>query len=121
MSIDEARFRNPANEAPGWVSPVIDAWVESDSRAPLVVELDGDRVGYIEPIIPDLIEIGLDVLNPIQGEPTQDPAFGIQALWIEEGLATLYEDYDLRDDGTIACSLPAKKSGPYMAASSSSP
>lgn len=45
------RLRNPDNEAPGWVSPVIDAWVDSDSREPVVVELDGNRVGYIEPIV----------------------------------------------------------------------
>ncbi len=28
-----------------------------------------------------------DVLEPIEGEKTKDPAFGIEALWIDEGLA----------------------------------
>ncbi len=45
------RLRNPDNAAPGWVSPVIDAWLDSDAREPRVVELDGNRLGYIEPII----------------------------------------------------------------------
>ena len=45
------RLRNPANTAPDWVSPTLDAWLGTDTREPAVIELDGDRAGYIEPII----------------------------------------------------------------------
>lgn len=45
------RLRNPANAAPGWVSPTLNEWLTSDTREPVIIELDGKRVGYIEPII----------------------------------------------------------------------
>lgn len=46
------RLRNPANAAPGWVSPVIETWLaEGADRAPVVVPLPGDRTGYIEPVV----------------------------------------------------------------------
>ena len=45
------RLRNPENAAPDWVSPVIDAWLESGAdRAPVVVPLGGGRSGYVEAI-----------------------------------------------------------------------
>lgn len=46
------RLRNPANRGPEWIEATLEAYVdEPDSRVPVVVEFDGDRVGYIEPII----------------------------------------------------------------------
>jgi hypothetical protein len=45
------RLRNPANTAPDWVSPTLSAWLESGTREPVVIELDGERLGYVEPII----------------------------------------------------------------------
>jgi uroporphyrinogen decarboxylase len=51
--------------------------------------------GYIEPIIPDLIEIGVDVLNPVQPD-SMDPAklkakYGDRlAFWGTVGTPTLW-------------------------------
>jgi len=45
------RLRNPANVSPEWVTPVLERYVNSaGNRAPQVVELSGQRVGYVEPI-----------------------------------------------------------------------
>jgi hypothetical protein len=46
------RLRNPANASPDWVRPILDAYLASESeRNPVVVELAGDRVGYVEPLL----------------------------------------------------------------------
>ena len=45
------KLRNPDNEAPDWVSPIMQAYLQEPSSAePRVVELPGDRWGYVEPI-----------------------------------------------------------------------
>jgi len=46
------RLRNPANVSPGWVSPVMDAWLAtSTEREPQIVALADNRLGYVEPIL----------------------------------------------------------------------
>ncbi len=46
------RLRNPANSAPDWVDPVLEAYFGEDSdRAPRLVHLPNDRLGYVEPIV----------------------------------------------------------------------
>lgn len=44
------RLRNPDNEGPAWVEPLIEHYLDSDERAPQVVRLDGERIGYVEAI-----------------------------------------------------------------------
>jgi len=46
------RLRNPVNVSPDWVAPVLERYVESaGDRTPQLVDLPGDRVGYVEPIV----------------------------------------------------------------------
>jgi len=46
------RLRNPANVAPDWVQPILDAYVaDAGDRAPRTVSLGGGRAGYVEPIL----------------------------------------------------------------------
>ena len=46
------RLRNPANTAPDWVSPVLEAYLGEDpNHVPRVVPLPNDREGYVEPIM----------------------------------------------------------------------
>ena len=44
------RLRNPDNATPDWVSSTLEAWLAGDAREPVVIEIDADRLGYIEPI-----------------------------------------------------------------------
>lgn len=46
------RLRNPSNAAPGWVEPILAAYVAAaTTRAPKTVTLTGGRSGYVEPIV----------------------------------------------------------------------
>jgi len=46
------RLRNPANVAPEWVRPILDAYLEeADDRAPRTVAVSEGRAGYVEPIL----------------------------------------------------------------------
>ena len=46
------RLRNPANAAPEWVRPILEAYVASPSSlAPRAVALPDGRSGYVEPIL----------------------------------------------------------------------
>ena len=46
------RLRNPANAAPDWVAPVLDAYAADPSdRAPRTVPIADSRSGYVEPIV----------------------------------------------------------------------
>ena len=46
------RLRNPANVSPDWVNAVLESYLSEDSeRAPVVVPLPGERLGYVEPIV----------------------------------------------------------------------
>ena len=45
------RLRNPANVTPDWVGPILAAYIaDSADRAPRVVPLPDERLGYVEPI-----------------------------------------------------------------------
>ena len=46
------RLRNPANKGPDWADEILTAYLEQDEgRSPIVVDLPGDRQGYVEPIM----------------------------------------------------------------------
>jgi hypothetical protein len=46
------RLRNPANAAPEWVAPILEAYAEDQAdRMPRTVTLPDNRKGYVEPII----------------------------------------------------------------------
>ncbi len=52
MGRSSHRLRNPANVAPDWVAPVLDAYAASTTGLqPVTVELQDNRAGYIEPIV----------------------------------------------------------------------
>jgi uroporphyrinogen decarboxylase len=55
-----------------WIRPRWDVIFKSIRRVNRNVKIFLHSCGYIEPIIPDFIELGLDILNPIQPE-TMDP------------------------------------------------
>lgn len=45
------KLRNPSNRPRPWMQPLLDGFVRDPKTAgPRVVALDGDRVGYVEPI-----------------------------------------------------------------------
>ena len=66
-SHDQARFGSMIQAAKE-VNPEVVIWYHS--------------CGHIEPIIPDLIEIGVEVLNPIQPE-AMDPARSSRSTGID--------------------------------------
>jgi hypothetical protein len=85
------RLRNPANASPDWVSPLLENYVESvGDLAPQLVNLPGDRVGYVEPIITQALCL------TCHGE-TLAPALAskIDDLYPEDR-ATGFEEGDLR-------------------------
>ena len=46
-----SKLRNPANATKPWMKPLLDEYAAAGPGAPpRVVPLDGDRVGYVEPI-----------------------------------------------------------------------
>jgi uroporphyrinogen decarboxylase len=76
-----------------WLKPRLSAVIAAarEVRPDLVIWYHSD--GYVEPLIPELIEIGVEVLNPVQPE-CMDPAslkrrFGAQlAFWGTIGIQT---------------------------------
>jgi len=53
------RLRNPANAAPDWVRPILDAYLaDASDRAPRAVSLAADRSGYAEPILAQPLCLG---------------------------------------------------------------
>ena len=91
------RLRNPENQAPDWVTPVLDAYVAAESdRKPRSVSLPEGRVGYIEPIVmqPLCLTCHGDVqdstlVERIRADYPQDRATGFAAgelrgvFWVE--------------------------------------
>ena len=82
--------------APGWVSPILKEWLDSEAREPVVVELEGERIGYIEPIVaqPLCLTCHGEVLAPAISERIEalypdDEAIGFNAgdlrgvFWVE--------------------------------------
>ncbi len=52
MGRSSHRLRNPANAGPEWIEATLARYVEdSRAREPVPVELDDERLGYIEPIV----------------------------------------------------------------------
>ncbi len=85
------KLRNPANEPPAWVTPVLARYLEEHPNlAPAVVPLPDDRVGYVEPIVlqPLCLACHGDVLAP-------DIAARIEAAYPDDA-ATGFEAGDLR-------------------------
>lgn len=80
------RLRNPRNAAPEWVAPIMQAYVDDAAdRSPRTVELGGDRVGYVEPILiqPVCLACHGDVRDPslagrIADEYPDDAATGFE-------------------------------------------
>lgn len=91
------RLRNPANAAPDWVVPLLQAYVEDAAeRSPRAVPLPDKRVGYVEPILlqPLCLTCHGDALAPdvaakIEQLYPQDRAVGFEVgdlrglFWIE--------------------------------------
>jgi hypothetical protein len=51
MGRSSHRLRNPANAAPQWAAPMLEAWVDQPANAlPRAVWIDDDTIGYVEPI-----------------------------------------------------------------------
>jgi len=82
-----------------WIQPRWDAIFRSIRHVNRSAKIFLHSCGYIEPIIPDLIDVGLDILNPIQPE-TMDPIkikrrFGDKlSLWGGIGLQTTMTSLD---------------------------
>ncbi len=82
------RLRNPANEAPEWLRPAMQAYVDDDSnRAPYAVELPGGRWGYAEPIItqPLCLTCHGEAVPPVLGDRIEELYPEDQALGFEAG------------------------------------
>jgi hypothetical protein len=85
------RLRNPANAAPDWVRPILEAYAADEAdRAPRTVSIAEDRMGYAEPILvqPLCLTCHGESLAP-------ELAARIEALYPEDR-ATGYELGDLR-------------------------
>lgn len=90
-------LRNPANVAPEWVRPILEAYVASASdRAPRTVPLPDNRLGYVEPILTQPLclachgaDLAPDVSSRIDELYPQDRAVGFQVgdlrgvFWVE--------------------------------------
>ena len=95
------RLRNPVNEAPAWVAPVLDGYVATaGDLEPVSVSLAEGRAGYVEPILmqPLCLTCHGDVQDPalverIEADYPQDRATGFEAgelrgvFWIEYPVA----------------------------------
>ncbi len=96
------RLRNPDNISPEWVSPILEQYLASTAeREPRIVQLDGDRVGYVEPILlqPLCVTCHGKTLAP-------DVASKINELYPEDR-ATGYAAGDLR--GVFWIDFPARQ------------
>lgn len=52
MGRSSHKLRNPDNVAPGWLEPILEAYVNGSSGlTPRAVSIGGDRTGYVEPIM----------------------------------------------------------------------
>lgn len=96
------RLRNPANSPPEWVTPILAAYIDNSAdRAPRVVPLPDNRLGYVEPILlqPLCLTCHGEVLAP-------DVATRIDELYPEDR-AVGFNDGDLR--GIFWVDFPAKQ------------
>ncbi len=74
------RLRNPANAGPGWVAPLLAAYLDDPGeRAPRAVPLGGGRAGYVEPILVQPLCLGCH-----GGSLAPDVAARIRELYPED-------------------------------------
>lgn len=97
MGRSSHRLRNPANAAPDWVVPILDAWVADDAdRSPRSVDLGAGRRGYVEAITVQPMclachgeQLDADVAERISSAYPEDRATGFRAgdfrgvFWVE--------------------------------------
>jgi len=91
------RLRNPANTAPAWVQPIMNAYLnDPDERLARTVALAGSRTGYVEPITAQPLcltchgsSLAPDVTAAISAHYPDDRAVGFRAgdlrgvFWVE--------------------------------------
>ncbi len=91
------KLRNPDNEAPDWVRPIMQAYLDDpSSRTPQAVELGSKRWGYVEPIVVQPLcltchgsALAPDISAQIAGLYPDDRATGFEAgdlrgvFWLE--------------------------------------
>ena len=91
MGRSSHKLRNPDNTAPDWVGPIMQAYLDdASSREPRAVELDGNRWGYVEPIVAQPL-----CLTCHGSELAPEVAAQISELYPED-MATGFEAGDLR-------------------------
>ncbi len=97
MGRSSHRLRNPANAAPDWVAPILNAWVADDAdRAPRSVDLGDGRRGYVEAITVQPMcltchgeQLDAEVAGRISSAYPEDRATGFRAgdfrgvFWVE--------------------------------------
>ena len=97
MGRSSHKLRNPDNTAPDWVGPIMQAYLDdASSREPRAVELDGNRWGYVEPILAQPLcltchgsELAPEVAAQISELYPEDTATGFEAgdlrgvFWLE--------------------------------------
>lgn len=91
------RLRNPANQAPDWVAPIMASYVESsDHHVPQSVQLTDARIGYVEPIVTQALcltchgeQLAPELAAKIEDLYPQDRATGFRdgdlrgVFWVE--------------------------------------
>lgn len=91
MGRSSHKLRNPANMAPDWVGPIMQAYLDdASSREPRAVKLDGNRWSYVEPIVAQPL-----CLTCHGSELAPEVAAQISELYPED-MATGFEAGDLR-------------------------
>ena len=97
MGRSSHKLRNPENEAPEWVNPIMQVYLdEPSSRTPQAVELEENRWGYVEPIMVQPLcltchgsELAPDISAQIAELYPEDRATGFEAgdlrgvFWLE--------------------------------------
>lgn len=100
MGRSSHKLRNPDNAAPDWASPIMQAYLDkASSREPRIVELAGDRWGYVEPIMVQPL-----CLTCHGSQPAPDVAERIAELYPDDK-ATGFQTGDLR--GVFWLEFPA--------------
>ena len=97
MGRSSHKLRNPDNKAPDWAGPIMQAYLDDASnREPRAVELDGNRWGYVEPIVAQPLcltchgsQLAPEVAAQISELYPDDKAIGFEAgdlrgvFWLE--------------------------------------
>lgn len=99
------RLRNPANEARPWQQHVLDSYLSSDQREPMVMDLGNGRAGYAEPIITAPLCLachGQDIAPEVQA---------VLAQHYPEDQATGFEAGDLRGIFWVTLPVPGVSVG----------